>query len=471
MPPTWPTRYFHVGRLIESLEQSGELDNTLIFYIVGDNGASAEGGLEGTFSEIASLIGVQLGLESTVNRLDEIGEPTSEPHVPVGWAWAMDALSNGRSKSPAISVAHANPMIVHWPKGIRSKGEQRTSFHHVIDVVPTILDACKIEHPKEVNGIEQKPFEGVSMVYSFDQGNAKGMRTTQYFEMFCNRAIYHEGWVACSHFGVPWDASRRGLDFLQAPWELYHVDEDFSQAVDLAKSRPDKLKELQGKFLEEAKKYDVFHSTLAKSNAWDPKLRIAANLHRMDLLRKQRLAARTHRTADLPASSYDQCGTRNSREGCRRSDRMCRGVLGRLVPLPPRRKASLPLHLLRIADVTIPGTIAVPSGKVQIQTDFTPDGNPQGGGTLKLFVNGTPAVKADSTIRIPSRLGTLRSGTRLDHSCRSCVQAERKVRVHRNHSQGHVPAQVNHRVAGARSCALRCHEPAYFRRAFFMYGS
>ncbi len=226
----------HVGRLLDSLQASGELDNTLVFYVVGDNGASAEGGLEGTFSEVASLLGVQLGLQSVIKRIDEIGGPTSEPHVPVGWAWAMCAPFQWTKQVASHFGGTRNPMVVHWPKGIKAKGETRTQFHHVIDVVPTILEACKIPEPKTVNGIPQKPIEGVSMLYSFDDAKANGRRTTQYFEMFCNRAIYHDGWVACSHFGTPWDTASRTGDFLKAPWELYNVAEDFGQADDLARS-------------------------------------------------------------------------------------------------------------------------------------------------------------------------------------------------------------------------------------------
>jgi arylsulfatase A-like enzyme len=186
-----------VGRYLESLRQSGELDNTLVMYIVGDNGASAERGLEGTFSELASLFGVQLGLKSTINRLDEIGGPTSEPHVPVGWAWAMDAPFQWTKQVASHFGGTRNPMVVHWPKGIKAKGETRTQFHHVIDVVPTILEACKIPEPKEGDGIAQKPIEGVSMVYTFDDANAKSQRPTQYFEMMTNRAIYRDaGWRA-----------------------------------------------------------------------------------------------------------------------------------------------------------------------------------------------------------------------------------------------------------------------------------
>ncbi len=200
---------YHIGRLIDSLERSGELDNTLLLYMVGDNGPSAEGGLEGTFSEIASLMGIQLGLQSTINRLDLIGGPESEPHVPVGWAWAMAAPFQWTKQVASHFGGTRNPLVVHWPRGIKAKGETRTQFHHVIDVFPTILEACKIAEPAQVNGIPQKPIEGVSMLYSFDDPAAQDRRTTQYFEMFTNRAIYHDGWLACSRFGLPWDTGGR----------------------------------------------------------------------------------------------------------------------------------------------------------------------------------------------------------------------------------------------------------------------
>ncbi len=265
----------HVGRYLDSLAESGELDNTLVMYIVGDNGPSAEGGLEGTFNEVASLVGFNPGLASIVKRIDQIGGPESEPHVPVGWAWAMATPFQWTKQIASHFGGTRNPLIVHWPNGIKSKGEQRTQFHHVIDVVPTILDCCGIPEPKTVNGIPQKPIEGMSLRYSFDDANAKSKRTTQYFEMMVNRAIYHDGWVACSRFGVPWNIAGRSGDFLDAPWELYNIETDFSQADDLASKEPKKLKELQTLFVEEAKKYDVFPLDSRMAERLDSRNRVA----------------------------------------------------------------------------------------------------------------------------------------------------------------------------------------------------
>lgn len=382
----------HVGRLIDSLEASGELENTLVLYVVGDNGASAEGGLEGTFSELASLLGIQLGLASTIDRLDEIGGPTSEPHVPVGWAWAMDAPFQWTKQVASHFGGTRNPMVVHWPKGIRSKGEQRTQFHHVIDVVPTVLEACGLTEPVNVNGVAQQPIEGVSMLYTFDAESAEGRRKTQYFEMFCNRAIYHDGWVACSQFGVPWDLNSRGGDFLNAPWELYNVEQDFSQAVDLAADQPARLKELLQVFLAEAEKYHVLPLDPRFMERFDPKLRIGGkprsewtyygNSVWLPEPAGPQLFPRGHViTANLSIPDEGAEGVV-----------ACAGALSAGWSLYIKDgKPNFRYTCFDIADVTISGTIEVPQGEATLSTEFSPDGSKEGGGVLKLFVNEKPA--------------------------------------------------------------------------------
>jgi arylsulfatase A-like enzyme len=378
-----------IGRLIDSLKDSGEIDNTLIIYIVGDNGASAEGGLEGTFSEVASLLGIQLGLQSTIRRLDEIGGPTSEPHIPVGWAWAMGAPFQWTKQVASHFGGTRNPLVVHWPQGIKARGGIRTQFHHVIDIVPTILEACRLTAPDEVNGIRQKPIEGVSMWYSLDDPGAEGTRTTQYFEMMTHRAIYHDGWFACCRTGVPWQTAGRTLEGLRtASWELYNIDEDFSQANDLAKSETVRLQELQELFLEEAQKYDVLPLDPRLSERFDPGLRVAGKPRtgwtyqgNHVLLPEPigpQIFPRAHTiTAHVVIPDDGAQGVV-----------ACAGAFSAGWSLYVMDgKPHFRYTVFELADVTVPGASALPAGQVTLKTDFTPDGSREGGGTLKLFVN------------------------------------------------------------------------------------
>lgn len=382
----------HVGRLIDSLEKSGELDNTLIFYIIGDNGASAEGGLEGTFSEIASLMGVQLGLESTVKRLDEIGGPTSEPHVPVGWAWAMCSPFQWTKQVASHFGGTRNPMVVHWPKGIKAKGEIRNQFHHLIDVVPTILEACQVKSPDEVDGISQKPIEGTSMLYSFDNAEAEEQRTTQYFEMMTNRAIYDNGWVACSRFGVPWTTAGKEGDFLDSPWELYNIEEDFAQANDLAKQNPEKLKELQQVFIAEAKKYNVLPLDSRMTERMDPRNRLeGAPKSSWTYFGNRVRLPEPVSPLIFPSSNSITADVVVPEGGADGVIACCGGYSCGWSLYLQDGKPHFTYIFFDVANSQIDGTMEVPTGKVTIKTEYKADGPMEKGGTLKLFVNGQPA--------------------------------------------------------------------------------
>jgi len=388
----------HVGRLVDSLAASGELDNTLLLYVVGDNGASAEGGLEGTFSEIASLLGLQLGLESTIRRIDEIGDPTSEPHVPVGWAWAMCSPFQWTKQIASHFGGTRNPLVVHWPKGIRSQGELRTQFHHVIDIVPTILEACQVAEPKTVNGIPQKPIEGVSMVYSFDDPQSKERRTTQYFEMFTNRAIYKDGWVACSRVGIPWETAGRKGDFREVPWELYHVERDFSQAENLAVKEPVRLKELQALFLAEAKKYDVFPLDSRMAERFDPRLRQSGEpKSRWTYFGNQVWLPEPIGPLLFPRHHTITATLQVPPAGAQGVVTCCGSFSAGWTLYVKENRPVFHYTFFETADVTITGTEPLAPGKVELKTEFVPDGAPTGGGTLKLFVNGHPAGEGQLT--------------------------------------------------------------------------
>src|SRR6185437_13032307 len=221
-----------IGRLVQSMDEMSQLENTLFIYILGDNGSSAEGSLHGTISELAAMQGVEPPIEASLRRIEEIGLPGSSPHFAVGWAWAGDAPFQWVKQVASHFGGTRNGMIVSWPAWIADQGATRFQFHHVIDVVPTILDVVGIAEPTMVNGVPQKPIEGVSMAYTFDRANAaaKSTRTTQYFEMLGNRAIYHEGWIAsCRHGRLPW-VTRGTADFAKDRWELYNIEDDFSQS-------------------------------------------------------------------------------------------------------------------------------------------------------------------------------------------------------------------------------------------------
>jgi arylsulfatase A-like enzyme len=245
---------YQMSRILDAIEAQGELDNTLVIYIQGDNGASAEGGMQGLLNEMTVFNAVPEDMKEVIRRMDELGGPMTFNHYPVGWAHAMDTPFQWTKQIASHFGGTRNGMVISWPARIKDKGGLRTQFSSVIDIMPTVLEAA--------NGVSQKPIEGTSLVYSFDDANAPSKHTTQYFEMFGNRAIYHDGWVAATTPGVaPWDSAAevqgRLPPVLDYKWELYNVSKDFSQAVNLAATEPTKLKELQDLFWSEAEKYNV----------------------------------------------------------------------------------------------------------------------------------------------------------------------------------------------------------------------
>jgi arylsulfatase A-like enzyme len=269
---------YEVGRILNCLEQLGQLDNTLIFYEVGDNGASPEGGLNGVFNEMAILNGVGEDPKYLYEHLDEVGGPKAYNHYPVGWAWAMDTPFQWTKEISSHFGGTRNPLVVFYPKRIHDAGGLRSQFHHCIDMVPTILDVVGIQQPVSVNGVAQKPIEGVSMAYSFDAPMAKSPRTTQYFEMFSTRGVYHDGWIASTrHDLIPWlwNPNKAPPSFENDRWELYNVVDDFSEAHDLAGKFPDKVKELKDLFWVQAAMYNVLPLDDRTVTRLNPKDRIS----------------------------------------------------------------------------------------------------------------------------------------------------------------------------------------------------
>jgi len=266
---------YQIGRLLDAVQESGQLENTLVIFLMGDNGASAEGTLQGTTNEVATAANsVTESLPYLLSMIDELGGPLTYNHYPVGWAHAMDAPMQWTKQVASHFGGSRNGMVISWPARIKDKGSLRSQFCHVIDIVPTIYEAAGITPPTVMDGVQQKPLEGVSLVYTFDNANAPTRHSTQYFELVGNRAIYKDGWMASTTpLRLPWVT----IGFEPNPddfkWELYNINEDFSQANNLAEKNPNKLKELQDAFDVEAKKYNVYPLDSSFASRADPAIR------------------------------------------------------------------------------------------------------------------------------------------------------------------------------------------------------
>lgn len=247
-----------MGRVIDAVKDLPDADNTVIIYIAGDNGSSAEGGLEGSLNENLFFNGFPEKWEDNLKAIDELGGPKHFNHFPSSWAHAMNTPFQWTKQVASHFGGTRNPLIISWPDGIKDKGGLRDQFLHVIDIVPTLYELAGVTAPRELNGVRQKPIEGISFAFTFDEADAPSKRRTQYFELGCNRGLYHDGWMASAPSFVPWNPNRdENWNPDKQVWELYELENDFSQAKDLAKAHPDKLRELQDLWWAEASKYSV----------------------------------------------------------------------------------------------------------------------------------------------------------------------------------------------------------------------
>ena len=384
---------YEVGRLVEAIEGMGEMDNTLFIYILGDNGASSEGGMVGLFNEMNYFNQVPEKLEDILKKIDDLGGRDAYNHYAAGWAVAGKTPYTWTKQVASSFGGTRTGMVVHWPKGIKSKNEVRSQFHHVIDIAPTILEACGLPEPKEVNGISQRPIEGVSLAYSFDDAKEKDRHKTQYFEIFCNRAIYHDGWVAGTVHKAPWEAKPRVDSFDKDKWELYNVAEDFSQSNDLAAKNPAKLKELQALFLKEAAKYQVlplddrtFERFIA-SMVGRPDLmegRTSMTLHEgmTGMMDNVFINIKNHSHSLTAELEIPESGT----DGVV----MCQGGrFGGWSLYTKDGKLNYCYNWVGLEQYKIADAKPLPAGKVTVKFDFVYDGGGLGkGGTGTLFVNG-----------------------------------------------------------------------------------
>ena len=343
----------HVGRLIDAIEALGALDDTLVYVMIGDNGASAEGTLNGAFNEMANFNGMA-ALETTeflVSTMDKLGSPEAYNHYSVGWAHAMDTPYQWTKQVASHWGGTRNGTIVRWPGGIEARGEVRSQFCHVIDVCPTVLEVAGLPHPVTVNGVQQAPIEGTSMVYSFDDAEAPERHDLQYFEMFANRGIYHKGWSAVTKHRTPWVMGATELPaFDDDVWELYDGSKDWSQAHDLSKEMPEKLHELQRLWLIEATKYNVLPlddrgaERLDADAAGRPQL-VQRNL--ADAVRRHGPPLGEQRPQHQEQVVLHHGRDRRAGRGRRRPDRRAGRALRRLGPVREGRQGGVRLQRAR----------------------------------------------------------------------------------------------------------------------------
>jgi arylsulfatase len=397
----------HIGRLLDSIESLGVVDDTLIYLIIGDNGASAEGTPNGTFNEMISLNGAAEfeTVEFMSDRIDEFGTPAAYNHYAVGWAHAMNTPFQWTKQVASHFGGTRNGTIVHWPKGITAKGEVRPQFHHIIDVGPTIFEVAGIPEPTFVNGIQQAPIHGVSMAYAFNDAEADEHRETQYFEVACNRGIYHKGWTAVTRHSVPWDfgATLPALD--DDIWELYDTNVDWSQANDVATDHPDTLKDLQRLWLIEAVKYNVlplddrrierFNSDIAgrpqlvKGNAQI----LYGGMSRLSENSVLNLKNKSHSvTAEVEVPDGGATGVMVAQGGA---------FAGWSLYLHDG-KPKYCHNLAGLMRFYVEGDTEVPPGTHQIRMEFAYDGGGLAkGGTAALFIDGKPVGEGRINATVP----------------------------------------------------------------------
>jgi arylsulfatase A-like enzyme len=385
----------HVGRLVETLEELGILEDTLVYYIIGDNGASGEGTVNGSFNENIIFNGApQLETaELMAARIDDFGTPKAYNHYAVGWAHALDTPYQWTKQVASHWGGTRNGLVVHWPGGIASQNEVRPQFHHVIDVAPTVLEVAGLPQPTAVHGIRQQPIEGVSMAYAFDDGAAAERRETQYFEVFCNQGIYHQGWTAVTRHSTPWVIEPLP-PFEDDVWELYDTNTDWAQAHDLAAEMPEKLAELQTLWLAEAQKHNVLPLDDRRIERFDAALAGRPQLVRghsqllfggMGRLTESSILNVKNRSHSVTAEVVvPESGAQGVivAQG---------GSFGGWVLYTREGRLKYCHNFIGLHRFTVEGSAAVPAGTHQVRMEFAYDGGgPAKGGTVTLFVDGAP---------------------------------------------------------------------------------
>jgi arylsulfatase len=386
-----------VGRFIEALEDIGEMDNTLFFYIAGDNGTSAEGGFVGMYNEMTYFNQVTEKVEDLIPRIDEWGGPNTFPHMAAGWAVAFNTPFSWTKQVASDFGGTRNGMVIHWPNGIKAKSGLRTQFSHVIDIAPTILEAATLPEPTIVNGTPQTPIEGTSLLYTFDDANAKERHTTQYFEMFGNRAVYHDGWLARTLHRAPWQTGKQ-KPLESDTWDLYNVREDFSLTRNLAGEHPEKLKALQAQFMAEAQKYHVLPIDDRTVERVNPAL-----AGRPDLLGDRKSLTLYDGMNGMLENTF--INVKNQSKTITAEVEIPKGGAKGVILAQGGRfggwslymkdgKPAYTYNFLGLERYTVSANSELPPGPATVKLDFVYDGEGLGkGGVATLFVNGEPVAK------------------------------------------------------------------------------
>jgi len=394
-----------IGRLVGVLEDTGVMDNTLFIYIVGDNGASAEGGPEGAYNEMMALNGIVQTTAINLPHLEDWGSPSTFPHYAIGWAWAGDAPFQWTKQIASHYGGTTNGLVIHWPKRIKAKGEFRQQFTYVTDIAPTVLGAAGLPFPRSVNGTVQRPFDGTSMIYTFDDPKAKETHTTQYFEMFGNRGIYHDGWIAAARHSIPW-LMVPNPPLAQDKWELYHVAEDYSEAHDLAAKNPVKLKELQALFMQEAERNHVLPIDDRRAERFEPSI-----AGRPDVMGTRTSLTVYPGMVGMPENVFINVKNRHYTVTApvELSDRNTNGVIiaqgGRFAGWTLYMKDGKVHHeynFFGIERTNIAGSAALAPGSHVIQYEFIPDvAKPGTGGRCILSVDGQQVAQGHIPKTVP----------------------------------------------------------------------
>jgi len=402
---------YNMGRVVDAVKQLPGADNTIFIYIAGDNGASAEGGLEGSVNENLFFNGFVEKWQDNLKVMDELGGPRHFNHFPAGWAHAMDTPFQWTKQVASHFGGTRNPMIISWPARIKDKGGLRSQFMHVIDIVPTLYELTGVTPPQVLNGVTQKPIEGISFAYTFSDPKAKGRRTTQYFEMGTNRGLYHNGWMASAISAAPW-TTVRDVDPDKEKWELYNVDKDFSQADDLAAANPQKLRELQDVWWAEAAKHNVLPMD------WRIAERMSAELAgRPSLAGNAKTLTYYAGQVGLPPEASPRVLNKSwtltadvevPKSGAEGMIATHGGIVGGYGLYLRKGRPVFVYNYLSIERTTVEAKEPLPAGKVRIKVEFVYQGGPKEfgkGAVVTLSVNGKDVAQGKLSRTIPATMG------------------------------------------------------------------